>query len=795
MTDPKYPQQASAPDADFEDGVSFSEYLVIILDEWPTLIIPFILSILATGVYLVLVVPEYIASGVIQVSTSDNAGADILLDLATARPSPVDTEVEILRSRHIVSKAVQKLNLNIVQAIPKITTDLDVSLRGKSPLNPDLKALRRMITNLKVADWVDGPTKAVIKSGKNGGILVRLFGSEAGVLVPTEGKFSNQGVEFTVVQGKGLPPGKEIEVTILPDDMATESTLNRLQVEGIGGGRKETNLVRVAFSSPDRVMARDFVNALMDAYMLFALNWRTLRADRSATFIEKQLDAIRMSLEASENELQVFVEKHGAVLLPEQARELIHSGSELELDMRKVKIQEDLFSMVASSLARSQRRGEPSTLTGDFLFEDELLGNAIGALNELEMKRQTLLSDVTEAHPEVVRLSDEIKRVRTQIRELIKASRDRIAERRRAISREIDTIQSELSSFPSKERQLAALRRNLEVGQEMYKFLMTKLEESRIIKASTTTDKRIIDKATTPFSHSKPKRTTTLILAAFFGFLLGLGAVFARRAIDPRVRDEEEAGTLACLPTYGVIPDLQNLGMTRPDDRTPDSIWGAPKGPAAEAFRTIRTNVEFAQVGEKSIKVIQVTSSEASEGKSTIIANLGVSLSKAGHRTLVLDLDLRRPIQHQIWDVPRTPGISDHLVGQADITVRHIDAYEIDFVSAGNEPPESQRLLSSKRLAELLEKWRGEYDYILLDTPPLLVADSLVISRMSDMMLFVVRPRHCRRAHLKLAQNTHEKMDLVKGVIINGVVTRRGGYYHYYRGSYYGSRTSDTQEK
>jgi Mrp family chromosome partitioning ATPase len=118
----------------------------------------------------------------------------------------------------------------------------------------------------------------------------------------------------------------------------------------------------------------------------------------------------------------------------------------------------------------------------------------------------------------------------------------------------------------------------------------------------------------------------------------------------------------------------------------------------------------------------------------------------------------------------------------------------VHVVPAGHEPPESQRLLASESLAALVAKWRAEYDYILLDTPPLLVADSLVISRLSDMVLFVVRPRLCRRAAIKMASQTCRKMELVRGMVINGVLTRRGGYYHYYRGSYYGSKTTDTQE-
>ena len=208
----------------------------------------------------------------------------------------------------------------------------------------------------------------------------------------------------------------------------------------------------------------------------------------------------------------------------------------------------------------------------------------------------------------------------------------------------------------------------------------------------------------------------------------------------------------------------------------------------------MRTNVEFSQVEGKPIQVIQITSSEASEGKSTVISNLAIALSKAGQRVAVVDLDLRRPVQHKMWGVPRSPGISDYLVGRTKNPTRHIEQWNVDVIPAGNEPPESQRLLSSDALADIIAQWRDTYDYVLLDTPPLLVADSLVISRFSDMMLFVVRPRVCRRAALKLAGQTHRKMELVKGMVINGVTTRRGGYYHYYRGSYYGSRTTDTQE-
>jgi capsular exopolysaccharide synthesis family protein len=773
-----------------QENVSISDYLMILLDEWRTLALPLLLVIAGAVAYLLLAVPSYRARGVIQVSSDDPTGAGRLLELTgMGRPCPVETEVEILRSHRIVAKACRELGLQLGCEIPRLTFDLGVSLGGESPLAEKLHRLRRSLKEVRVEDRIESSTEAVFSATEGGDLSIDFLDGSKPALAESGENFSARGISLSVEPAIELRSGERLEVSILPDDMLVASMLEKLHVESIGG-RKETNLVRVSAVHADRTVARDFVNALMDSYMGFALEWRTLRADRSASFIEKQLDAIRQNLEGAEQELQDFLEQSGAIALDEQAKELIRGGVQLDLELRKVRIQEDLLSSVTADIRRANRRGGPVSLTGDFLFEDQLLAEAIGALNELEIKREMLLAEVTETHPEVVRLHEEIRRVRDQVLEYVSSSRDRIREKRKQTAEALDGIQQKLAGFPDNQRRMAGIRRKLDVSQELYGFLMTKLEEARILKASTTTDKRVIDRATTPFRRSSPRMMLTLAFAGFLGLLLGVGAVFLRRAADPRIRDEEEAKELSELPLYGVIPDLKDLGSPGSVDR----VWDSPKGPAAESFRTLRTNVEFAQVGETRLQVLQVTSSEASEGKSTVLSNLAVALAKAGHSVLVVDLDLRRPVQHRIWSLPRTPGISDHLVGRARIALRRSDQWEISAVTAGNEPPESQRLLASDRLAELIAGWREEYDYVLLDTPPLLVADSLVISRLSDMMLFVVRPRTSRRAALRLAQQTHSRMEVVKGLVINGVTTRRGGYYHYYRGSYYGSRTTDTQE-
>ncbi len=766
---------------------SILEYLTMLLDDWRIVLAFVAAALLLTAGYLLTAVPRYQASGIIQLSNSESATDNTLLRMVNAtQPSQVETELAILRSNRVINEAIQKLTLNLVEGVPNVTFDFDVSLRGRTPLSPQLTALRRSISGLTVADHVDEPIGARLSTTGDNSLVVQL-GPDQPITVRPGTSFNHRGISFDL-SPQGASIDKPLEIQFLPSDLVATHTLDKLMITRVGRGLKGTNLARVSFEHVDRTITRDFVNAVMNSYMAFSLEWRTLRADRTAGFIEKQLATLKNNLSVSEGALQQFVEQEGAVLLPEQGKELIRIGAELEIEQRKTEIQERLLSMVGTTLRQAKLKGEPSALTGDFLFDDPLLGQSIGALNELQMKRESLRTDITENHPSLLRLNEEISAVEEKIHQLVIGSRKRIAKRRQAFSKSMTDVQSKLKTFPDKERQLVALRRTLEVTQELYQFLMTKLEESRIIKASTTTDKRIIDLATTPFSRSKPRWLTVVVTAGFLGLLLGILGVFARRAIDPRVRDEEEANALTRLPMYGAIPDLRALRIGPNDAPFLDSVWEQPKGPAAEAFRTIRTNVEFSQAEEQRIQIIQITSSEAGEGKSTILANLGVALVNAGHKVLIVDLDLRRPSQHRLFGMPRVPGVSECLIGRTESPVKTIEKYQLDLATAGSEPPESQRLLASKRLGVLIEQWRNSYDYVLLDTPPLLVADSLVISRLSDMMLFVVRLRKSRRTNLKLAQNMHQKMSLAKGQVLNSVAAhRRGGYYHYYNGSYYGS--------
>ncbi|MCU0664947.1 MAG: polysaccharide biosynthesis tyrosine autokinase, partial [Myxococcota bacterium] len=715
-----------------DDGLPLAEYLAILLDEWRLFLVPVVLSMLIALGYVLAATPTFQASGVIQVGEEGSGGASALLELMDAgKPSALDTELEILRSRFIVARTLDKLGMLVQTDSPPLTMDFGVTLHGRSPLQRGLVELRRSIVEVAQEPWYLGSSPLLFSPAANG-MRVQTKDGRVEVLRPG-GTYKGQGFAFTLASGSLPRLPCSIEAFIAPRHEVIDDVLNLLRVEPVGGGRRDTSLLRVSFTHPDKTVAANFVNTLMESFEEVALDWRTMSADRTAAFIEQQLEKLRIGLEASERELQAFIETNGAVMLPEQATELIRSSSELDVESRRLEVQEQLLSKVTASLSRAEKRGEQLALTGDFVAEDGLLSLAVSTLNKLELDRATLLAHVTESHPQVARVEEEIRRTRGQIEEYVRSSRQRIADHRRALSRSLRDVQVQLSAYPDKERQIVSLRRSLEVSETLYKYLMSKLEEAHIVKASTTTNKRIIDRAYLPTERFAPKRRTTFMLAVILGLLLGAGLIVARRTLDPRIRDEEEAKNIAGIPLYGAVPDIQVIQGNKADTGSLDTIWSAPKGPVAESFRTLRTNIEFAQVGGEPLKVIQVTSSEAGEGKSTVIANLATALAKAGEKVLLVDLDLRRPSQHRAWGLPRSPGISDHLVGRAALPILHVERHGVDVITAGHEPPETQRMLASERLGQLVKGWRESYDYVLLDTPPLIVADSLVISKLSDL--------------------------------------------------------------
>jgi succinoglycan biosynthesis transport protein ExoP len=350
----------------------------------------------------------------------------------------------------------------------------------------------------------------------------------------------------------------------------------------------------------------------------------------------------------------------------------------------------------------------------------------------------------------------------------------------------IDDLQAEIDSLDDNDPRRAGLVAQLS-------NFNTTLDQLRVDAALRTGGAAIIKSAEIPTSPVEPTPARTAVLAAVVGLLVGLGAAFLLDYLDDKVRSESDLEALVDRPVLAVVP------VDPPPDNRPIAL-SEPGHVAVEAYRGLRTNVQFLGL-DRPIRVIQLTSSVAGEGKTTTSANLAVVLAQAGHRVALVDADLRRPRVHEVFGVPQVPGFTDLLLGaQAKTLVNHVDVdggTRLSVYSSGEVPSNPSELLSGRRTRQLLAEMGAHYDYVIVDSAPVLpVSDSVALSGAVDGVLVVVQ---AGRAAGDQVASTVERLSRVSAPILGLVLNQASkagseGAYTYGGYSAYGRPTESAGE-
>jgi capsular exopolysaccharide synthesis family protein len=748
--------------------------------------------------YAVLAVPTYTAQGALQVSSRDSA-INPLLELAGAGgPSQVETEVEIIKRREMVLAVLRDLGLHLVDPHqPKsITTDLRVALGGATPLAPALVRARAALASLDVDPYVVEPVTIVLTGGADGAFDLaigpveepRTYTAHAGETVEDEAL----SIAFAE------PPvdeGETVELQAMPDGVLLEYAMDRLSVVALGNARNMTNLVEVSFRHPDREIAREVVQRLMQSYLDQSLQWQALSASSASDFIAQQLELARDRLKSAEDQLRNFAEAERAVQLDIQAQSTIQSTAELETARVRLELQE---RAIAGSLAGLKRRGSGSANVTVGVVEDPVLAANMGSLSENETKLAVLRATLTEDHPQVHTLAAQVERQRGEVAGMLKNAQKNLASQRKELSDKVESAMGSLAAYPAKELQLARHMRDVEVTQRLYAFLLEKHQESEILEASTTTDKRIVEAAAIPHRKASPQRGKLVVSGTIGALMAAFGAVYLAQLLQRRIGTVKEFRDLLPFALYGTVPVVD--GSAKGERLTPKAVWNDSHGTAAEAFRALAVSVSLTPAVPNRARIVQVTSSQPGEGKSTVIANLATALAKGGARVLLADLDLRRPVQHRGFGVRRSPGYSDLVAQGTDgdrlsAFLQHAPGIEVDVLTAGTRLPDTLGAVMGDALETMLADWSRRYDYVLLDSPPAFVADTSVVARHVDLLLVVGRPGVAERGSVRQALDLFDRVAVAKGLVLNGVGRRHteyeygSGYYQY--AQRYGEPTED----
>jgi tyrosine-protein kinase Etk/Wzc len=437
-------------------------------------------------------------------------------------------------------------------------------------------------------------------------------------------------------------------------------------------------------------------------------------------------------------------------------------------------------------------------------------------LAQLEDRKRQVLAFQKDDAPEVKSIKDQIDvltgRLRREAHSALGLARAR--------KRDLD---GKLSRFPRAEQTLMELQREVAVNTEAYQMLMRKHQEALIKEADKVQELSVVEESTAAVARHTPGRILRSLVGLIVGLLLGLVAAFLAETLDTSIGSIEDVEEYLGLPVIGVVPHIDpdstrhEILQRNPTLASDPNLEGlgalvtqfAPQSPAAEAFRSLRTNIEFSRIG-KAGRTFLFTSASPSEGKSTTVANLGVAMAQMGMKTLVWDCDLRSPSINRIFGVPREPGFTHVALGMnrlddvlhrfSEVFLGRVDMQSmltsaglenLRILTAGALPPNPSELLASPLFTDFVVEVASRFDVILIDAPPILpVTDAVVLSTRVDGVVLVYQLGRIGRAVLKRAKTHLDNVHAaIRGIVLNDVKAEVSTYspemqyiYHRYAG-------------
>jgi succinoglycan biosynthesis transport protein ExoP len=351
------------------------------------------------------------------------------------------------------------------------------------------------------------------------------------------------------------------------------------------------------------------------------------------------------------------------------------------------------------------------------------------------------------------------------------------------VRQDIENTQSTIDELGSpvgaqEQLELDRLKFNLSTQQATYSNLLSSFEELRIAEASSSSNVVVVESAAPSSSPVRPRTVQNTILAALVSAMIGFGVVYVIEYVDDTIKSPDDVAAIVGLPTLGAIGQIEGN-----DSQSRLVTVSSPRDPISEAFRALRTNIQFASV-DGLLHSLMVTSAGPGEGKSTTAANLAVVLAHAGRKVVLVDADLRRPVLHRLFKLSNSKGLTTALLdvkAPASVHLQSTDVTGLSVMTSGPIPPNPAELLGSHRMADVLASLKQGSDVVILDsTPVLTVADALVLAPHVDGTLLLVEAGKTRRDALVQAREALQRTDgHLFGIALNKISAQRSGYYYY----------------
>jgi tyrosine-protein kinase Etk/Wzc len=752
------------------EGLDLKQILSRVLANWYWIALSVLVCLACANLYMRYKTPNYKISARVLVNDEKkgaglSGGGDLLGDLGglLGTKSTVDNEAEILKTRYLMEQVVKDMNLNITY------------YRKGTLKKVELYESPYQVKVVTAADTIKA-TDVEVSFLKNDQVAVSADGIDTLVALDRSFTIPFVGV-VQIIKGIAVPVLEEkYSFNIMSVDTKVIALMDAITVEV---KNKQVTIIDLSLTHAIPKKGEDILNKLIEKYVQANLTDKNEVADSTVKFIQNRLAYIGGELGGLEGNIQNFKQENNLADMTEQSKLLVQTTGQYVNDLGKIETQISILKSLQDYLkdeGKNKRVLPSSLIPADLVFN-----GAVEKYNSLTLERARRLIGVTEANPGIQLMDKEIANARADIESNISTTLDGFLITRNRINGQMKKAEGQVRNVPKVERNYLNLARQQQIKQELYIFLMQKSEETAISKTSNIANSKTIDPPKSEVKPFSPKRMVVYLFGLVAGLVIPLGLMYVKDLLNDKIQTKEDIIRITQVPIIGEIShDEGNDNMV---------VANSSRSAISEQFRALRTNLSFFFKNSDE-KVILLTSSMSGEGKSFVAINLGQILALTNKKVLLMELDLRKPGLSVKLEISNPIGFTNY-VTTPELTsndiVKPLKLQENLFVvSSGPIPPNPAELLLSERTKTLMKELKQQFDYIIIDAPPVgIVTDAQLLASYADVCLYLVRQNYTLKQQMNIVDDLSRSQKM-KGlsIVVNDIKATKGYGYGYSYGNY-----------